>query len=86
MDKNKMRIYKEVFDTPNGKKVLKDIMDFCHIMGQLHDPNNSHNTAFNDGKRRVALRILSFLKPEEIVDIYNSKDNLIKYEDLNGDY
>lgn len=58
--------YKEAFCTLAGKEVLKDLLRFCHYSEQIHNPNNSHDTAFKDGKRRVALRILGFLGMDTI--------------------
>lgn len=72
-----MKIYKEVFNTPSGKKVLRDLMNVGHVLGQAHVPGDPHTSAFNEGQRRIVLRILSFLKPEEILEIQNNKDNII---------
>tara|TARA_Y100000310_G_scaffold239682_1_gene243373 strand:- start:11728 stop:11985 length:258 start_codon:yes stop_codon:yes gene_type:complete len=82
LNTNKARLYKQVFGTPEGQKVLKDLMDFCGFMTPSYTPDNQYNTAFNEGRRRVLLRILSFMKPQEAIDLFNNKTNLINYEDM----
>ena len=70
-------LYKNVFSTPDGKKVLRDLMEFGGVMAQTHVPGDSHSSAFNEGQRRTVLRILSFLKPEEAMSLYNNPENII---------
>lgn len=54
--------YKAVFSTPEGKEVLKDLIEFCHVNDPTHVIGDTHQTAYREGERRVALRILGFLK------------------------
>lgn len=77
MNKEKSKLYKKVFNSPEGKKVVRDLMECGMIFGQTHVPNDPYSSAFNEGQRRIVLRLLSFLKPEEMLDLYNSKENVI---------
>ena len=52
--------YKEVFGSPQGERVLKDLHTFCGADKQSHS-SDSHQTAFNEGLRRVWLRINGYL-------------------------
>lgn len=58
--------YRQVFSTPQGKEVLEDLMRFCGLGGEIHVPGDPHETAYNAGKRRVGLRIASFLGFDEL--------------------
>lgn len=61
---NRKRNYEAVFKSVQGKAVLSDLIKFCG----LYDPSftgNAEQTAFNEGKRRVALRIISILGQNE---------------------
>lgn len=73
-------LYKNVFNTVEGKKVLRDLMDFCHFTNPTYDPNNIHNSAFNEGKRRVLLRIISFMSDNEALEVYRNNTNKINHE------
>lgn len=81
MDKKKQDLYKRVFSGSDGQKVLKDLMDFCHFAQPVHDPSNPMNTAFNDGKRRVVLRVISFLKPDEAIKVHQNPMNEINFDE-----
>ncbi len=61
------RVYFRCFDTDDGKKVLKDLVKFC---GQSDSsvrsiPIDPHQVCFNEGKRRVYLRILKFTEMKD---------------------
>jgi hypothetical protein len=53
--------YRTVFNTPDGQMVLADIFRFCGMDADIQVPGEPHETAYNAGKRRVALRICSLL-------------------------
>lgn len=84
MDKVKRDLYLRVFSTAEGKKVLRDLMQFGHVFDQVHVNGDPVSTAFNDGKRRMVLRILSFLKPQEMIDLYNNRQNVILGDNYDG--
>lgn len=59
------RDYKICFDTPEGQRVLKDLVQFCKYRDSTFVAGDPHATAFNEGMRRVALRIIKFLNMTE---------------------
>jgi|TARA_R110000787_G_scaffold63838_6_gene144675 hypothetical protein len=52
--------YRLVFTTDEGKRVLNDIVANSFVLGTTFE-NDPHATAFNEGIRNSALRILSLL-------------------------
>lgn len=60
--------YKEVFNGSIGEFVLASIFDFAGFYKQSFVANDPHTTAFNEGKRAVALHILQLivLKEEDL--------------------
>lgn len=66
--------YQTVFDSEHGRKVLKDLMSLCGFVQSSMD-DNSHVTAYNEGKRSVIVDILNKVNtdPDKIVEIL--KDN-----------
>ena len=63
----RIRAYKRVFDSEDGKKVLQDLMKSCHVFTSTMDAN-PNETAYKEGERSVVLRIMRTLKidPSEI--------------------
>lgn len=53
--------FNEVFSTPSGALVLKQLQDLCCYDKTTFDANSSHTTAFNEGKRFVFLTILNLV-------------------------
>lgn len=62
------RDYVEVFSTPAGRRVLRDLYGFCHMAQPTFSPD-PQIAAFNEGCRRVFLRILGLMRmsQDEIV-------------------
>lgn len=62
--------YKTVFDTPEGERVLYDLMNTFFIFNSTMDPN-PHELAYNEGQRSVILRIVKTLgtNPERILKL-----------------
>jgi hypothetical protein len=56
--------YKRVFESSDGKIVLKDLMKCCNFTQSVigRDP---HETYFNEGSRAILLRILKTLALSE---------------------
>ncbi len=52
--------YQDVFDSPQGGRVLEDLSEFCGAKKVSFD-EDPYRTAFNEGMRRVYLRINGFL-------------------------
>lgn len=61
----KQRIYKNVFSTPEGEKVLADLAIFCGQYSPTYQQGDSHDTAYKEGMRRVFLRIHSYLNRDD---------------------
>lgn len=53
------KAYRATFSTAAGKEVMKDLIKFCHIMQPTFVPGDASASAFNEGIRRVGLRIMS---------------------------
>jgi hypothetical protein len=77
--------YRKVFESPEGKVVLADIYKYTNIHESSFDPGNPYITSFNEGLRRVGLRIFSYLeiRPEDIRKIARQQqDDLHDQEEL----
>ena len=57
-------MYKQVFATESGKKVLKDLEARCNFRNTTFIQNDSIGTAFEEGKRSVFLDILNMSEEE----------------------
>jgi hypothetical protein len=57
--------YTQAFAGAAGKLVLADLMAFGHVGSPVHVPGDPLTTAFNDGKRRMVLRIQKFLHMDD---------------------
>lgn len=64
------RAYRRLFATPDGKKVLADLMTACHVFEPI-PPGDVAAMAFANGERNVGLRIAAMLayKPEDFVRV-----------------
>jgi hypothetical protein len=67
VDKDKVQLYSSVFNTPNGKKVLADLVKFTGFYADL-GTTDSLTQANYIGQRRVILRILGLLNPGSNID------------------
>ena len=52
--------YYNLFNSTLGKDVLADLKKFCHHESPTYVVGDPMHTAYNEGMRRVLLRILSF--------------------------
>ena len=61
-------LYKRVFGSADGVKLLADLETFCcyNSTTQNEQCPNALQTSFNEGKRRVVLRIKEFLRKEDV--------------------
>jgi hypothetical protein len=76
---SKVMAYRKVFDSPEGKKVLLDMMD-AHGMLNCTYTGDVNKMLLKEGERNVILRILALLKMDvaqlqERIDSY-VKENL----------
>lgn len=56
----RIRAYKRVFESEDGKVVLQDLMKSCHIFTSTMDANPTEH-AYKEGERSVVLRIMRTL-------------------------
>lgn len=57
--------YKQVFNTEDGKLVLSHLMKNGFITKTTFVAGDPHQTAMNEGSRRVVLSILAFMNRDE---------------------
>lgn len=61
-DKAKLHAtYIRVFDNPDGKLVLRHLMDSGFIIKSTYVSGDPYTTALNEGSRRIVLSILKFI-------------------------
>jgi hypothetical protein len=77
------RAYQDLFQTENGKIVLKDLMRECHFLQPTFIPGDPLSGSFNEGKRRILLRIINFLTKDEEELIKLIELNNKRYEEYN---
>lgn len=65
----KVKAYQDVFNSPQGQEVLQDILSHCHFYQPSHTPGDPYETAFREGERNVALKIVKALNtdPKKVV-------------------
>lgn len=61
VDPELKRAYHEVWSSSAGRQVLTDLMKYAGLANQVYVPGDPCGTSFNDGKRRLGLRITSIL-------------------------
>ena len=65
------KVYRDTFSSPHGQEVLRDIVQ----RGSLHTVSFTGetplSTAFNEGKRALALEIIYMLNPTPVHNIIN---------------
>ncbi len=54
--------YKEIFNTPGGKRVLWDLMQEHYVIAPTFDGCEALEMAYREGQRNVVLRILQLMK------------------------
>jgi hypothetical protein len=59
------KLYKQVFGTDEGKKVLAHLMRNGFIAKSTFVAGDPHQSAMNEGSRRVVLSILTFMNKNE---------------------
>lgn len=71
--------YKFVFSSPQGEKVLFDLMKMGNMLSTTHMYNDPTTTSYNEGRRAIVLDIIRKLKVNEkqLIQIY---DKGIEYE------
>jgi hypothetical protein len=57
--------YRSVFDSDPGWRVIADLFRFCRMAQPSFVAGDSHATAYQEGMRRVFLRIAGILRMDE---------------------
>ncbi|HEV2673385.1 MAG TPA: hypothetical protein VGV37_02520 [Aliidongia sp.] len=60
------RAYHETFGSPQGQRVLADILARAKVLSTSHSPGDAHDTAFNEGRRALGLEIVGELRWTEM--------------------
>ena len=55
------RDYQQTFETTSGKRVLEDILAYCHVLEPLNGTIDTNSIVLREGRRDVALTILQKL-------------------------
>ena len=79
---DKARAFKSIFNSADGRIVLKELMRSCNIFN-TNKTMHEGSVLFTEGKRSVVLDILGALEKneEEIFQIFTHNDNEIDEED-----
>lgn len=76
---NLERSYKAVFETPDGRRVLNHILREGFVLKSTFVAGDPHETALNEGSRRLALSILRKVRKDNNDKIQMLEEN-IKHE------
>lgn len=78
VDKERAGLYRSVFDSPEGRKVLEDLIKVSQFYGETWDPHCC-TASYKAGKRRLVGRIINFVsrgeRVDEARDYYKGVDN-----------
>lgn len=72
-------VYRLVYATPEGRAMIHDLLRFCNFRAPVVVPNDPMMTGYNDGMRRVGLRIASFIgmTDEDVMRLSNQPQESI---------
>lgn len=63
-NKDLSKAYKDTFSSESGKRVLADILRMGRYNQPTFVPGDPYTSAFNEGMRRMALRVVSFVEAD----------------------
>lgn len=63
-NKDLSKAYKDTFSSESGKRVFADILRMGRYNQPTFVPNDPYTSAFNEGMRRMALRVVSFVEAD----------------------
>lgn len=74
--KKLVSLYKSVFNSPSGKKVLHDLMLNNFVFTSTFSPD-SNLVKLREGQRNAVLRIMTIIEmdPDKFIEIVNEEDN-----------
>lgn len=72
----KIRKYRELFNSDSGKEILHDLAKSCHVYASTFD-QNPQEMAYREGERSVVLRILRTINidPLELDKLMRGQSN-----------
>lgn len=59
------KMFRSVFGTKEGKAVLAEIYRFCEVDKEAYRPGSFDQTAYNEGKQRVARYVQRLLNQDD---------------------
>lgn len=66
MDAQQLKIdYRQAFETDSGRRVLEDILAYCHVLQPLNGSIDTNSIIIREARRDVALTILQKLNWNE---------------------
>lgn len=54
--------FKALMALPEGRRVLRTLVTYSGLLGPVHNPGDSHGTAYNDGLRRMGMFVLDMAR------------------------
>lgn len=63
-EKRKQAMYRQTFHSPQGEKVLKDLIQRHFVFTTTHVPGDAYSSAFQEGRRAVITDILRYLQAD----------------------
>lgn len=82
-----IQAYKDVFETPQGEKVLFDLMDrYSMLMPTYSSKDSTEDMVFREGQRSVTLRILTMIETDmkRLHQIIKERQKQLKEEEENS--
>jgi hypothetical protein len=58
------QMYRRVFDTEDGQKVIDDLKARFWFHAPVHAPGDTHETAYRDGQRSIVLSLIAMLQED----------------------
>lgn len=58
------KMYRRVFDTEDGQKVIEDLKARFWFHAPVHAPGDTHETAYRDGQRSIVLSLIAMLQED----------------------
>lgn len=70
--------YQQAFNTVGGKRVLEDILSYCHVLEPLVGSIDTNSIIIREARRDVALTILQKLNwnEKDFIDTVEKSDNV----------
>lgn len=73
-----LKDYRETFTTPQGRRVVSDIVRRCGIMDNTFDPVNDRMDCYQAGRKSVCFEILELLDYANVEGYYQFKKDQIE--------